>query len=74
VGSGAHACWDVELIRRLQARKAMTSEELASKAGVSLRTLKRLFAGRPVYPSSIRRIARVFGLEAGQLARREEDL
>ena len=49
--------------KSLRANQGLTQQELASRAGVSLRTIQNMEAGKPTRPPTRRRVLQVLGLQ-----------
>jgi transcriptional regulator with XRE-family HTH domain len=63
-------------LRIIRERRLLTQAELADRAGIALRTIKRLEAGlsRAPHPDTLRRLAAALGVDVADLARLRRDV
>jgi transcriptional regulator with XRE-family HTH domain len=55
------------VVRKLRLERALSQEELASKAGVDRATIMRMERGQAVRPNTLRRVARALGVQPVRL-------
>jgi transcriptional regulator with XRE-family HTH domain len=49
-------------LRAIRARRALTQGDLAARTGLSRRTVAQLEAGRPAFPTTIRKLSEALGV------------
>jgi DNA-binding XRE family transcriptional regulator len=69
IGGEMYARMNADKVKALRARRGMTRKDLADAAGISVATARNAERKVTVRASTVWKIARVFGLEARDIAR-----
>lgn len=64
-----YAVMNSNRVRQLRKQRGMNRRDLATQAGISESTARRVERGSPVQASTVWKVAGVFGLEARDIAR-----
>jgi transcriptional regulator with XRE-family HTH domain len=63
---------DVSRLERWRKRRVLSQAELAERSGVHVATIKRIEAGHPAHPRTIRKLAEALGVSPEDLVKPAE--